>query len=252
MGDGEFSYRGDLVAMPLPRLLATVARYQVPGEMELERDGARRRLLFADGCVVGAASSDLSESLGDFLLRGGRISRAQYEVSTQELARSAPGLRHGAVLVQMGFLSADELAAGVREQNQQILWNLFNWEAGTVVCRVGRAGSGARTLNLPIPRVILSGCKRMADVRVATARIGGRQTVLDRQEWPEHLGGFRLESGERGLLDLVDGRRTLYELCQEGPMSPGINARVLYAFTELGIVGRDAGHIRIQVRSSPG
>ncbi len=252
MGEADFSYHGDLTAMPLPRLLATVGRYQVPGETEIERDGERRLLSFADGCVVGAASTDRSESLGEFLLRSGRVSRAQYEVSTGELARSAPGLRHGAVLVQMGFLSSEDLAAAVREQNRQILWNLFNWERGRVVCRVGRTSSGARTLNLPIPRVILSGCKRISDVRVATARLGGRQTVLQRQEWPEHLGGFRLESGERSLLDLVDGKRTLFELCQGGPMSPGINARVLYAFSELGLIGRDTGHIKIQVRSAPG
>lgn len=251
MDEADFSYRGDLASTPLPRLLATVGRYQVPGEVEVERDGERRMLAFANGCVVDASSSDRSESLGEFLLSKGRITRAQYEVSCQELARS-PGLRHGAVLVQMGFLGADELAAAVREQSQQILWNLFNWERGQIVCRVGGTSPGTRSVSLPIPRLILSGCKRMSDVRVATGRLGGRQTVLLRQEWPPHLGGFRLESGERRLLDLVDGKRALYELCQEGPLSPGINARILYAFSELGIVGRDTGHIKIQVRSAPG
>jgi hypothetical protein len=52
----------------------------------------------------------------------------------------------------------------------------------------------------------------------------------------------------------VDGRRTLDQLCDLGPMSPGINARVLYALNELGILGRSEllpGHIKIQVKNVP-
>ena len=87
---------------------------------------------------------------------------------------------------------------------------------------------------------------------MVTARLGGRKVVFGRQEWPGHLGGFQLEPNEHKLLDLVDRRRTLFELCEEGPMSAGINARVLLALFELGIIGREevkTGHIKIQVRS---
>jgi len=60
------------------------------------------------------------------------------------------------------------------------------------------------------------------------------------------------------LLDLVDGRRTLIELCQQGPFSPGINARTLYAMRLLELIEKKepaSSGIRIQVRggeNSPG
>jgi hypothetical protein len=252
MVDEDFVYRADLGVTPLPDMLATIHRHGVPGVMEFEQPDESKRVFFIAGDIIFATSSDRGESLGEYLWRKGRITRAQYEVSAQEL-ESSPGVRHGSILVQMGFLAAGQLGAAVREQVQQILWSLFNWDSGEVEFRVGRfREEEVYKITIATPRAILSGCKRIADARVVTARLGGRETVFFKEEWPQHLGGFRLEAGEQRLLDSVDGRKSLYELCEDGPMSPGINARVLYALLALGIVGREQekkGHIKIQLRS---
>jgi len=52
------------------------------------------------------------------------------------------------------------------------------------------------------------------------------------------------------LLDLTDGSRTLYELCEAGPLNPGINARILYAMLAIELIGREhtSKAVRIQVR----
>jgi hypothetical protein len=55
------------------------------------------------------------------------------------------------------------------------------------------------------------------------------------------------------LLQMVDGKHTLYELCDQGPLSQGGNARVLYALWALGLIDRESessGHIRIQLSNS--
>ena len=65
--------------------------------------------------------------------------------------------------------------------------------------------------------------------------------------------GLELEANEEQLLGLVDGRRTLFELCEQGPYSPGLNARVVYGFQCLGLIRKDreapAG-IKVHVPSS--
>ena len=66
---------------------------------------------------------------------------------------------------------------------------------------------------------------------------------------PENLKGFQLEGGEEQLLDLVDGKRTFFELCDQGPFSAGLNARVLYAFQCLGLVRKEKDSTSVITRS---
>jgi hypothetical protein len=252
MGDEEHVYRGHLASSPLAEMLATIHRRGVPGVLQVSRADASASLYFDDGDVVFATSSECGESLAECLVRNGRITEAQQQVAAKELEGSS-GVRLGEILIQMGYIGADELTVVVREQVHRVVRELFNWDDGEVVFRVGRIKDhGVHEVRLSTPRIVVSGCKQIAEGRQVTERLGGRQTVLQRPEWPTHLGGFGLEAGEQQLLDLVDGKRSLFQLCEEGPMGHGLNARVLYALWALGAVDRDredAGHIKIQLSS---
>ncbi|MFV2072780.1 MAG: DUF4388 domain-containing protein [Thermoanaerobaculales bacterium] len=251
MANDEFMYRGEIERTPLPSMLATVHRYGVPGVMEFTGEEATKRVFFVDGDVIFATSSDRSESLGQFLVRKGTITDAQHDASTEELKRS-PGLRHGAVLVKMGYLGSEQLGGAVRQQVQEILWSLFNWDCGEVRFRVGRfRDDEVFQIKIPTPRAILAGCRHIADPKVVTARLGGRKAVFKKLPVPPHLESFVFEGDEAALLKMVDGKLSVYELCEQGPMGPGVNARSLYALVELQLltrVGDSGSGIRIQVR----
>ncbi len=252
MSGEEFVYRGNLADTPLPEMLATIHRYGVPGVMEFTFGELIKRIFLVEGDVIFATSNDRSESLGDFLLQQGRITKAQYDASSVVL-RSSPGKRHGTVLVEMGFIPNETLDVAVRDQITLVVWRLFNVAEAQVTFKVGRfRGDEDIKIKIPTPRVTLSGCKRIADAKRLTARLGGRNIVLRQAERPQRLAGLKLEAGEQQLLDAVNGKQTLMELCEEGPFSPGLNARVLYALTVLGLANREgltSGGIRIQVPS---
>ena len=180
------------------------------------------------------------------------ISKEQLAESVAEMDRST-GERHGEILVRMGFLKRDQLGIQVRKQVQAIVWSLFNWTEGEVSFEVGQSKQDEIfKIQIPTARAILAGCRRIEDPKTITARMGGRGAILKRLPRPPHLEKFRLENDERELLELVNGKRTLFELCEAGPASPGANARVLYAFAELRMITVDpssSGKILIQVRS---
>ena len=57
------------------------------------------------------------------------------------------------------------------------------------------------------------------------------------------------------LLRLVDGKRSLYELCSQGPKAPAENAKLLYAFRVLHLVRRQqesgqTGPVKIQIKTT--
>ncbi len=253
MSDSSFIYRGDLSDSTLPEMLATIHKYHVPGVMKLHRDDVLKRIYLLDGDVIFASSSDRSESLGEFLLARDKITKAQLRISTDEMRRS-PGMRHGSVLVQLGFLKPEELGPVVREQVQTILWSMFDWDRGTVTFEVGHFREDeVYKIKIPTPRAILSGCKRIRDGKKITTKLGGKNAVFRRLEMPGHLAELRLEANERKLLEMVDGKQTFLELCQNGPLNPGLNARIIYALTLLGLIERaetSSSGIRIQVKTS--
>ena len=251
MSSGEFVYRSDLQKTPLPEILATVNRYGVPGVLEVVRDQCTKRVYLLDGDIIFATSSDRAESLGDFLVGIGVINEDELRASSDELANQ-PGARHGEILVRMGLIEEGELGSAIRKQAQAILWSLFNQDEGTVSFMVGRAKDDeVFKIKIPTARAIIAGCRRIADPTTVTARLGGREAVLKRLPRPPHLEDFRLEPDERELLDLVDGKRALFELCESGAASAGANVRVLYAMSKLQLVAVDpasSGKILIQVR----
>jgi hypothetical protein len=245
----QFVFRGDLASDSLPELLATIHRHGVPGVLECTRDDSNKCVFFATGDIIFATSSDRDESLGESLLRDGLITEDQLRLSSDELRRN-PGRRHGTVLVQMGFLEPHELGSAVRKQVQAIVWSLFSWTDGSVTFRVGNFKSDeVYKIKIPTARAIFEGCRRLPDPKLTTARLGGRNGVLQPVRRPPHLDGLELDDDERELIELVDGSRTLYELCEAGPLNPGINARILYAALVLRLVGPDPSTDRRRIQS---
>lgn len=252
MASEEFVFRGDLESDSLPEILATIHRHGVPGVLDCSREDVTKCVYFANGDIIFATSTDPEERLGESLLRDGLITEDQLRLSSDEYRR-APGRRHGTVLVQMGFLDPRELGTAVRKQVQAIVWSLFGWTSGSVIFRVGSfRDDEVYKIKVPTARAILEGCRLLPDPKEVTVKLGGRSSVLQPVKRPPHLEDLEFEPEEQKLLDLVDGSRTLFDLCEDGPLNPGDNARILYAILTLGLIGldRSSGGIRIQVRDA--
>ncbi len=256
-GEARHIFVGDLAETPLPEMLATIHRYRVPGVVEAQIGDFMKRVYIMGGDIIFASSTNRAESLGDMLLAAGRVTVEQYRASALLLLDN-PRKRHGQILVEMGLLGEQEMRTAVLEQVQRIVWSLFSLQEGLVsfTLGVGRADE-VYQLRIPTPRAILHGCKTVADAKRLIARLGGKNTVFSRPALPEQLQGFQLEGSEEDLLNLVDAKRTLFELCEQGPFSAGLNARVLYAFNTLGMIKKEKERegpapIKVQVpQSSP-
>lgn len=245
-------YVGDLTETPLPEMLATIHRNRVPGVLEAQLGEFAKRVSILNGDIIFASSTNRAESLGDVLLGSGRITPEQFRDSVLRLLES-PGKRHGQVLVEMGLFTEEEMRAAVLEQVQRIVWSLFGLEEGLVTFTLGEDRTDeVFKLRIPTPRAILYGCQTVADAKRLVSRLGSKSAVFSRPPVPDPLEGFDLESLEQQLLDLVDGRRALVEICEKGPFSAGLNARVLYAFQCLGLIHKEkdaTSAIRVQVPS---
>lgn len=243
-------YQSDLAQTPLPEILVTIHRYRAPGIVECRRGAEVKSIYLEGGEIIYASSNQIRDSLGDKLLRDGRITQAQYDESVRLLATT--GKRQGTILTEMRVLDPRDLFVMLHEHIREILWSVFAWDFGTVSFRPGREKHLEFVkVQLPVPQALMEGVRRMPDPRSLVARLGAKATLFDRTG--AVVQGLTLQPDEQHLLDLVDGRRTLYELTQTPPLPAPDNARILYALFVLGLIAtKEAKQIKVQLKTEGG
>lgn len=231
-------YRGDLSQTTLPEMLHSIHRFQVAGMIEARRRGMIKRVYIKEGTVLHATSSDIQDSLGAFLRRTGKLSEEEFK-RTMAIRREHADRRYGAVLVAEGLMSPGEVYETIRAQIEAIVWSLFYWDEGEVSFSIGELDEGEMfRIHLPMPQVILHGIERAPNAKALVSRLGRRSTVFEPAYDIEDLIAIALSSEQYAVLGLVDGERTLYEICTHGPLSAADNAKLLYAYTVLGLIRR--------------
>ena len=256
-----FEYRGDLAHTTLPEMLFTIFRFQVPGILEARRGEVVKRVYVRDGAVLHATSSDIEDSLGGFLKLTGRLKPDDFESLMR--ARAETKRRLGALIVERGLLGPDEVYRAIREQIEAIVWSLFYWQDGEVGFRIGDFPTLDQVrIQVPMRQVILAGIKRAPNPKVLVARLGRKETVFEPCFQGEELIETGIDTVDFTLLKLVDGKRTLFEVCTHGPLPPADNAKLMYAFQVLQLIRRteaqpeaaapkkaDSGKIKIQLKT---
>src|SRR5712691_2922174 len=119
--------QGDLARIQLPDVLAFTSMIRATGKLTLRQDQLERCIHWKDGEIIFATSSSPEHSLGQFLLRNGKITLTQYEDSKPRVTANT---RHGKLLVQMGAISPKDLWWGVKNQALEILYSMFHWDSG--------------------------------------------------------------------------------------------------------------------------
>ncbi|HVT61413.1 MAG TPA: DUF4388 domain-containing protein [Thermoanaerobaculia bacterium] len=246
--DNSFQYRGDLAQTALPEILHAIDRFQVPGVIEAQRGGITKRVFIREGNVVHASSTDREDSLGRYLELSGTLSRELFAATMRERERS--NKRYGVLLMEQRLLSPGEVYRAIRKQTEAIVWSLFYWQDGSVTFSIGdfREPDSVH-IQLPMRQVILHGIKRAPNAKALVARLGRKETVFESCYQVEELIEIAMDADEYSLLQLVDGRRNLVEICTQGPHPAAENGKLLYAFQVLQLIRQAPVAGPVSVRS---
>src|SRR5207237_6652069 len=107
-------YQTDIAETPLPEILVTIHRYKAPGVIECRRGNELKEIFLDRGQIIFATSNQVRDSLGDKLLREGKITQEQYDESVRRLVSTRK--RQGTILTEMNVLAPAEMVKAVREQ----------------------------------------------------------------------------------------------------------------------------------------
>lgn len=220
---------GDLSRIQLPDVLSFVAMIRGTGKLALCHDKLERALVWKEGEIVFAHSNSLEHSLGQFLLRNGKITQEQNDESR---TRVTPQVRHGKVLVQMGVISPKDLWWGVKHQVLDIIYSLFEWKDGSFSffeVPEDAASSERIALQLNTSSVIMEGIRRLDETGRIREKITSTDLIFGKV--PGAAPDFQeldMNETEIEIYNNIDGRLTVRELIGKSEMTEFDVMRILF------------------------
>ena len=128
---------GNLEDLGLGEILQIVSLSRKSGVLQLnsrDRDG---RIIFRDGQVIRAISSNLPENLGDLVLRSGLADMSTLKKALAFQQENSPGQRIGDILVDHFGANRDAIETAVREQVEKVVFSFFAWDEGSFSFELG-------------------------------------------------------------------------------------------------------------------
>ena len=220
--------QGDLSKIQIPDVLSFVAMIRETGKLVVRREGLERIVHWKDGEIVFASSNSSEHSLGQFLLRNGKITVAQYEDSRR---RVTPQLRHGKILVQMGAISPKDLWWGVKNQVLEIIYSIMGWKDGEFAFHASTDELAQERIVLQIntSSVIMEGIRRLDESERIREKIPDRDAVFARVPGvAPDFDELEMSDAEVEIYNDIDGVLTVRELTGRSALTEFEVARILF------------------------
>src|SRR5215212_4986797 len=220
--------QGDLSKIQLPDVLSFVAMIRESGKLVLRRADFERTIHWNSGEIVFATSSSPEHSLGQFLLRNGKITQQQYEESHR---RVTPQMRHGKVLVQMGAISPKDLWWGVKNQVLEIIYTLFTWKDGSFAFYDSSEELSQERIVLHIntSSVIMEGIRRLDESARIREKIPHLDMVFTKvQNVAPDFRELDMSESEIEIYNLLDGRLSVRELTGRSDLTEFEVTRIMF------------------------
>jgi hypothetical protein len=158
---------GDLAHFFTSEVLQLLQLAQVSGRLEIERESERVDLYLERGRPVFARTSGLAVRAGEILQHRGLVS-PEALARALDRQRTEPRQRIGALLVEAGEVTLEQVRDAVHEVLRRIVYGVLLWREGRFRFLAGeRATDNDLPLDLDLDRLILEGLRLADQARAA-------------------------------------------------------------------------------------
>jgi hypothetical protein len=217
---------GDASAFRLPEVLTFLSTTRKSGTLTQVSDGKEAHLYFQDGALVYAGSNQEHFRLGTILLRRKKITRDQRDRIDAVMQRD--GGQFGQLLVQGRPHVRSELRDWLKVQVSEIVYDAFVWEGGTFsFTQETSLPSHAVTISIDLGNLIMEGARRIEEWEQCLKLLPDQSMVFRVVAAPRDEK-ITLTAEEWKILFMINGQRTIKELCDDSEDDPFHVYRLLY------------------------
>lgn len=217
---------GDASAFRLPEVLTFLSTTRKSGTFTYSAGGREARLFFDDGALIYANSNQENFRLGAILLRKKKITREQRDQIDALMQRD--GGQFGRLCIQSGVMTEAELRDFLKIQVSEIVYDAFVWDGGTFsFVQEITLPSHAVTISIDLANLIMEGARRIAEWEQCAKLLPDPKMVFRVVAAPRDEK-VTLTADEWKILFLINGQRTISELCESSEEDALQIYRLLY------------------------
>jgi uncharacterized protein DUF4388 len=249
-------FEGDLRRIQIADVLSFVSMIRASGKLILRQARLERALHWKEGEIIFASSNSPDQTLGQFLLRNGKITQQQLDESRQ---RIGPNMRHGKALVQMGAISPNDLWWGLKNQALELIYSLFAWTDGSFsfVEAAEEVLSERIALSINTSSAIMEGIRRLDESGRIREKITSPEMIFAKVAGadPDFLA-LEMSETEVAVYNNIDGRLTVQGLIGKSELTDFEVMRILFQLLmarliEIAPEERESRPIFLDVEDSP-
>lgn len=232
----EISLTGNIKDVGLPKLLVYLNRNRKTGTLTVKTPFFAKKIYLHKGDAVFASSTDEDDRLGETLMKMGKITLDQYDRSVEILQKT--GKRQGDILVELGYLTPQDIIWGVKYQVKDIIYSLFQLrEAEYEFIEKEILSNGLIILRMSMGNLIYEGVKRINNLNRIRNELPDMDAVLTLSTDPVSLfQDVVFSSIDKKMLFMVDGKKTLKELIDSSSLNSFQVMKTLYVLWSTGIL----------------
>jgi hypothetical protein len=192
---------------------------------------------FDRGAVTGAELGEVQERIGHLLLRAGKVSERHVE-QARRAQLSAPGRPLGEILVEQGYVSADDVRRQLRFQIEEAVYALIQWKDGYFRFEespVGQNGGGV-SVRVPTESLLMEAARRVDEWSTLEPKIPHMGVIPALVQDSAESPTLDLHPSEWEVLAEIDGARTLKEIATGLGRSEFTVAKIVYGLVTTGVV----------------
>jgi len=218
--------QGELSAFGLPDVLTFLSASRKSGTLTAASETKASYFFFDAGALVYASSNQEQFRLGSILLRKKKITADQRDRIDELMQRG--GGRFGQLAIQEGVLTEDQLRDFLKVQVSEIVYDAFVWNGGTFSFAAETAlPDYAVTIAIDLANLIMEGARRIEEWEQCLKLLPD-QAMIFRVVAAPRDEKITLTADEWRILFLINGQRTIADLCDDSTEEALHVYRVLY------------------------
>ncbi len=216
----DLALQGNLQRFALAEIFQLLAAGRKTGTLGIQQDDTIVMVYFRDGEIIYGYGPRQTYHIGQILRERGLVSPEQLDEAISIQARTDNAKRLGEILISRGFVDRNKLEDIVRKQVEELLYSLLSWSTGSFKFYEDQFPTEEEiTVRISVENVILEGLRRVDERQLVENTITNTAIVFALAPSQEHrIRQITLHSQEWNILTLVDGHRTVDDICRISPI----------------------------------